>query len=126
MLWPILVYGAIVALLIASMVTVSWLLGERHSRPARNQPYESGVRPTGSARLRFGAGYYLVALFFILFDIEAAIVLAWAVAFRELGWAGYTAAAVFIVTLALGLIYVWKLGALDWSHRRTRLQGDGE
>jgi NADH-quinone oxidoreductase subunit A len=97
------------------MLFLSYFLGERHQQPGRNIPYESGVQPTGSARLRYGAHFYLVAIFFILFDIEAVIVFAWAVAFRELGWPGYLSAALFIVTLALGLIYIWKEGGLDWN-----------
>lgn len=113
-LWPIIAYGAIVLLLIAAMIVISHFLGERHRAPGRNQPYESGIQPTGSARLRYGAKYYLVAIFFIIFDVEAAILFGWAVAFRDLGWPGFAVALLFIVTLALGLIYVWKLGGLDW------------
>ncbi len=120
--WALAVYGAAVVLLVAAMVVISHFLGERHGGRACDQPYESGIDPTGSARLRYGARYYLVGIFFILFDVEAAIVFAWAVAFREVGWAGYLEAALFILTLAAGLAYVWKLGGLDWySHG-----GDGE
>ncbi|HEY3352608.1 MAG TPA: NADH-quinone oxidoreductase subunit A [Polyangia bacterium] len=116
-LWPVLVYAVLVLLLVAALVGGSYLLGERHRAPDRNLPYESGVVPFTSARVRFGAQYYLVGVFFILFDIEAVIVFAWAVAFRELGWAGYLSAAVFIVTLFLGLAYVWREGGLDWNPR---------
>ena len=125
LIWPVLVYGGIVVFLIAAMIVISYLLGTRHRAPGRDDPYESGVKPTGSARLRYGVKYYLVGVFFILFDIEAAIILAWAISFRELGWAGYAAAALFIVTLAIGLIYIWKLGGLDWSPDSTR-QDRGE
>ncbi len=118
-IWPVVAYGGIVVILVAAMIVISYLLGERHSARARNIPYESGVRPTGSARLRFGARYYLVGIFFILFDVEAAFIFAWAVAFRELGWIGYIEVLLFIVTLALGLVYVWKLGGLDW-HQTPR------
>ena len=107
-------------LIVFGMVALSYVLGERHNPPGRNQPYESGIQPTGSARLRYGVRYYLVAVFFILFDIEAVIVFAWAVAFRELGWPGYMAAALFIITLFLGLVYVWKLGGLSWYSTRRR------
>jgi len=113
--WPVAVYGGIVLLLVAGMIGLSYVLGERHSAPGRNEPYESGIEPTGSARLRYGLRYYLVALFFLLFDIEAAIVFGWAVAARTLGWAGYGVAVLFIFTLVIGLVYVWKLGGLDWS-----------
>lgn len=124
-LWPVLAYGAMVLLLIAAMIVLSYFLGERHSAPGRNQPYESGIQPTGSARLRYGAKYYLVAIFFIIFDVEAAIIFGWAVAFRDLGWPGFIAAFLFIVTLALGLVYVWKLGGLDW-YKISRLRERSE
>ena len=126
MIWPIAVYGGIVVFLVAAVVGISYLLGERHNPPGRNEPYESGIEPTGSARLRYGARYYLVAIFFILFDVEAAIIFAWAVAFRELGWPGYIEAALFIVTLALGLVYIWKLGGLDWYPGLARRREGGE
>ena len=113
-IWPVLAYGVMVAALVTAIIVVSHFLGERHNPPERNEPYESGIRPTGSARLRYGARYYLVGVFFILFDVEAAILFAWAVAFRELGWAGFIGAGLFIVTLAVGLAYIWKLGGLDW------------
>ena len=114
LIWPVLVYGGLVLLIVLGIVAISYVLGERHNPPGRNQPYESGIQPTGSARLRYGVRYYLVAVFFILFDIEAVIVFAWAIVFRELGWPGYMAAALFIITLFLGLVYVWKLGGLSW------------
>lgn len=111
--------------LIGAIITLSYLLGTRHRDPARNEPYESGIRPTGSGRLRWGAKYYLIAIFFILFDVEAAFVLVWAAAFWELGWFGYAAISLFVVTLAVGLVYVWRLGGLDWYSQRDRRQ-EGE
>ncbi len=113
--WPVVFYGGLVLLLLGAMIVLSYALGERHRARPRNEPYESGIIPTGSARLRYGAMYYLVGIFFILFDVEAAVVFAWAVAFREVGWAGYIEMVIFIATLAAGLVYVWKLGGLDWS-----------
>lgn len=114
LIWPVVVYAAMVLVLVGGMIGLSYVLGERHRRRTRNAPYESGIEPTGSARARFGARYYMLGVFFILFDVEVAIILAWAVAFRELGWAGYIEAALFIVTLFLGLVYVWRLGGLEW------------
>lgn len=107
------------------MVVISYVLGQRHRQRRRNDPYESGIIPTGSARLRYGARYYLVGIFFILFDIEAAILFAWAVAFWELSWLGYLEVLLFIVTLAAGLVYIWKLGGLDW-YRIRRRDNEGE
>lgn len=115
--WPALAYGGLVVVLVVGIIVLSYFLGERHSAPGRNQPYESGIQPTGSAHVRYGIRYYLVALFFLLFDVEVAIIFAWAVAARKLGWPGYALAVLFIATLAVGLVYVWKLGGLDWSSR---------
>ncbi len=126
LIWPGIVYGGIVVLMIAAVLVISYLLGERHTPPGRNVPYESGVQPVGSARIRYDARYYLVGVFFILFDIEAAIVLTWAVAFRELGWLGYTAATLFVVTLAVGLVYIWRMGGLDYWRPNYDMQDRGE
>jgi NADH-quinone oxidoreductase subunit A len=125
--WPVIIYGGLVALVVAGMIGLSYVLGERHSTLSRNRPYESGIEPTGSARLRYGAKYYLVGIFFILFDVEAAVIFAWAVAFREVGWAGYIEVALFIGALAAGLVYVWKLRGLDVAvPTRGTTGGDGE
>ncbi|MHB1004681.1 MAG: NADH-quinone oxidoreductase subunit A [Chloroflexota bacterium] len=104
------------------MLVISYFLGQHHKEPATGLPYESGVPTTGSARIRFDVQFYLNAVFFVIFDLEAAFVFAWAVSVRELGWSGYIAMAVFIGFLVVALIYLWRLGALDWrtSGRRRR------
>ena len=122
MIWPVIIYGGLVVLLVGFIVAASYLIGPRHNTPGRNIPYESGIDPTGSARVRYGVRYYLVAIFFLLFDIEAAIIFAWAIALYELGWQGYIVAVLFVITLLLGLIYVWKLGGLDWSRPLRQAQ----
>ena len=115
------VYSAAVVLLVAAMIAVSYLLGQRHTQPATNEPYESGILSTGSARVRVSAKFYLVAMLFVIFDLEAVFLFAWAVAFRELGWLGYGGALFFIAVLAVALIYEWRMGALDWgSSARAR------
>lgn len=123
-IWPVLTYGGMVIVLVVGMVVLSFFLGTRHSASGRNQPYESGIQPTESARVRYGISYYLIALFFLLFDVEVAIIFAWAVAARKLGWPGYGLAVLFIATLAVGLVYVWKLGGLTtfsaMNQRRER------
>ncbi len=124
LIWPVAVYGVLVLLLVAGMIAGSYVIGGRHRAPGRDIPYESGIDPTGSARVRYGARYYLVALFFLLFDIEAAILFAWAVAMYEVGWQGYIVAALFVVTLLLGLVYVWRLGGLDWAPSPSVHDGD--
>ncbi|MGE0130571.1 MAG: NADH-quinone oxidoreductase subunit A [Blastocatellales bacterium] len=99
------------------MLAVSYLLGQQHRDRAMNEPYESGIVSTGSARLRFSAQFYLMAMLFVIFDLEAVFIFAWAVAFRELGWAGYAGVLVFIGVLVAALIYAWRLGALDWGSK---------
>jgi NADH-quinone oxidoreductase subunit A len=92
------VYFGIVLLLAVMLLAMSALLGERDHERATGLPYESGVASTGSARLRFGISFYLVAVFFIIFDLEAAFLFAWAVALREIGWAGYLEGLIFIAS----------------------------
>jgi NADH-quinone oxidoreductase subunit A len=125
-LWPFLFYVGLVVMVVAGILVLSWLLGQRHRGPGRNVPYESGIVPTGSARLRYGIHFYPVAIFFILFDVEAVFLYAWAVVARELGWVGYVEAVLFIVVLFAGLVYIWRAGGLDWSpRRRGRARGGG-
>lgn len=114
-LWPLAVYFGLVVLLVAGMIGVSYLLGQRHHDRATGFPYESGIVSEGSARVRFSIKYYLVAMFFVIFDLESIFIFAWAVAARELGWTAYWEILVFIVILAVTLVYLWRLGALDWG-----------
>ena len=113
MLWPLAVYFAFVVALVAVLLVLSALLGERHREPATDLPYESGVVSTGSARLRFGASFYLIAVLFVIFDLEAAFLFSWAVALREIGWSGYLEGVVFIGVLLVALVYLWRNGGLD-------------
>jgi len=114
------VYLGVVVFLIAVLVVVTHLSGERHYSRGTGTPYESGVPITGSARLRFAADFYLVAMFFVIFDISAVYLFAWAVAARELGWPGYVAALIFMIETVAGLAYLWKKGAFDWGARRLK------
>ena len=122
MIWPLLTYFFLVVVLVAAVLFVSYLLGQRHSEPATGDPYEGGIVSEGSARVRFSVRYYLVAMFFVIFDLEAVFVYVWAGAVRELGWSGYCVIVLFIGTLSAALIYLWRVGALDWSRepRRSR------
>lgn len=113
--WPIGLYFILVVILIIVMLVGSYLLGQRHHERATGSPYEGGIVSEGSARVRFSARYYLVSMFFVIFDLEAVFVFAWAVAAREVGWAGYWEVLIFIGILVAALIYLWRLGALDWS-----------
>ncbi len=123
LLWPFLVYFALVLGLVGGMIAVSYILGQRHRERLTGEPYESGIAPTGSARLRLGVEFYLVAMFFVIFDLESVFIFAWAVALREAGWAGYYEILVFIGILVVALIYLWRLGALDWGTIRRKSIG---
>jgi len=123
-LWPVVVYFIAVLALVASMLVLSYLLGQRHAERATTEPYESGIVSTGSARLRFSVKFYLVAMLFVIFDLEVVFVIAWAIAFRELGWGGYLGVLFFIVVLVAALIYEWRLGALDWGSRDRIVRND--
>jgi NADH-quinone oxidoreductase subunit A len=119
-LWPLLLYFGLVIIVVGGMLAISYVLGERHREKATGEPYESGIVSTGSARLRFDVKFYLTAMFFVIFDLEAAFLFAWVIAFRQLGWSGYAEAVVFVVILLVALIYLWRTGALDWGPRRRR------
>lgn len=114
-LWPLAVYFAAAVLIVAGMLIVSWLLGQRHHEPATGAPYESGIVSVGSARVRISAMFYLVAMFFVIFDLEAVFVYAWAISARQAGWPGYWEILVFIAILVVALAYLWRNGALDWG-----------
>jgi len=120
-LWPLAVYLVIVLALVVAMLGLSFVLGERHHERATDSPYESGILSQGSARVRLSAKFYLVAMFFVIFDLEAVFLFAWAVSVRETGWAGYAEATVFVAVLLATLVYLSRVGALDWRQgsRRT-------
>ncbi len=113
--WPLALYGLLVLVLVTGMIGLSALLGQRHRERATGEPYESGILSTGSARVRLSVSFYLVAMFFVIFDLEAVYLFAWAVAARELGWAGYAEVLVFVGILVAALAYLWRRGALDWG-----------
>ncbi len=112
-LWPLFLYAGIVILLLGIILTLSYILGQHHKDRETDKPYEGGIEQTGSARLRFSAQFYLVAMLFVIFDIEAVFIMLWAVGFYELGWPGYIGASIFIAQLVVVLIYEWGTGALD-------------
>jgi NADH-quinone oxidoreductase subunit A len=117
-LWPIVVYFAIVLIVVAGMLGISYVLGEHHHGHATDEPYESGITPLGSARGRHDTRFYLMGILFVIFDLETVFVLAWAAAFRDLGWLGYIEMVIFIGVLFATLVYLWRMGALDWGTRR--------
>jgi NADH-quinone oxidoreductase subunit A len=121
--WVLLVYTVAVIGLVAGMIGVSYILGQRHMMRATRQPFESGIVPVGYARFRLPVQFYLVAMFFVIFDLEAAFLYAWATAVREAGWTGYVVILVFIAALLAALVYLWRAGALDWGPRPRPLHG---
>jgi NADH-quinone oxidoreductase subunit A len=116
------VYFAAVVVLVTVMIALSYILGERHREKQTAEPYESGIVSTGTARVRFDIKFYLIAMFFVIFDLEAVFIYAWAVSVRETGWTGYGEMLLFIGILAAALVYLWRLGALEWGAfmRRSR------
>lgn len=120
-LWPLVLYFAAIIALIAVMLGASYVLGPRNQERATAQPFESGIVSVSSAHLRFPAKFYLVAVFFVIFDLEVVFILSWAIAFRDVGWAGYIEVLVFIGILVAALVYLWRMGALDWGPRRERV-----
>jgi len=117
-LYPLLIYVTLTLLLVGGVTALSALLGERH-RPGKDAdaPFESGIVAVGEARLRFPVKFYLVAMFFVIFDMEAVYLFAWSVAVRRAGWPGFVEALVFVGVLLAALAYLWRDGALDWGAR---------
>lgn len=121
-LWPLLIYTFIVVVLIIGLLFASSLLGQKRQDHATHDVYESGIVSTGSAQLKISVPFYLTAILFIIFDLEAAFLVTWAISIRESGWLGYAEIFIFITILIAGLLYLWKSGALEW--RTLRQQRD--
>lgn len=114
-LWPFVVYFVAVLMLVATMLGLSYILGQRRANNATNMPFESGVLSVGSPQIHMSAEFYLIAIFFVIFDLETVFIFAWAIAFFELGWSGFIAISLFIFILGVALIYELRSGALDWG-----------
>lgn len=119
--WATSIYIVAVFAICAIMLIGSFLLGGRSGGRAKNEPFESGVVSSSPERLRLSAKFYLVAMFFVIFDVEALYLYAWAVSVKESGWTGWIEAAVFITILTASLVYLARIGALDWTpHQKKR------
>ena len=114
-LFGLVVYSVLVALVMVVLLCLASFLGDKRSSPNKSMPYESGVIPTGSARLRFPVPFYMVAIFFLIFDVEGAFIFSYAVSCETLGWSGWLQILFFIVMLMLGLFYIWNKGGLEWG-----------
>lgn len=117
--WTLAVYFAAVIFIVVVMLSLSYVLGQRHSEPATGTTYESGIMAEGSAHVRLSVKFYLVAMFFVVFDLESIFIFLWAVAGRELGWSGYVEAVIFIGVLSATLAYLWRTRSLDWYQPRS-------
>ncbi len=118
-LWPLVVYFFAVIALVLIILGLSSLVGPRSTmQRATIEPFESGVVGIGSSQIPISVEFYLIAMFFVIFDLETVYIFAWAVAFFELGLFGYLAISVFILILVVALIYEWKSGALDWGVKK--------
>lgn len=120
--WSFAIFVLAVCGIAAFMLALSHVLGGRSHGNARDEPFESGIVSVGGGHLRFSAKFYLVAMFFVIFDLESVFLYAWAVSVRDAGWPGFIEATTFVLILLGGLVYVWRLGGLDWApaaRRRT-------
>lgn len=112
---PILILVTVAVLFGCVSIVLSSLIGQKKPSPVKLAPYECGCEPVGSARERFSIKFYVIAMLFILFDIECVFLYPWAIIFKKLGMFGLIEMGVFIVILFVGYIYVWKKGALEWE-----------
>jgi|UniRef100_A0A7C5AKY6 NADH-quinone oxidoreductase subunit A len=112
---PVFLYMVIAAGLVVLIVLLSEFLGKKTHTPQKDIPYECGMDPIGDARHRYAVRFYVIAMFFIVFDVEAIFLYPWAVVFKPLGWFGFVEMALFIFVLVVGLAYVWGKGALEWE-----------
>lgn len=129
-LFPLVLYGGIVIAAIVGLLIASQLLGQKRNDHATHDVYESGVLPVGSPNIKISVPFYLTAILFIIFDLEAVFLFAWAISIREAGWVGFIEVFIFIGILVAGLVYLWRSGALEWRTRRqiddlADLQGEG-
>jgi NADH-quinone oxidoreductase subunit A len=113
--FSLIVYFLLIVVVIGMLILLSSGIGEKRPGEEKSRAYESGIIPTGTARLRYPVPFYLVAIFFLIFDVEGAYIFAWAVAWEDLGWTGWLQISFFIIVLLLGLFYIWRKGGLAWG-----------
>lgn len=109
------IYVGMALLVVMALLFLAGGPGRKTHTPIKDQPYESGIQPSRPAKLQEPVPFYLVAIFFVIFDVEVIFIASWAVAYDLLGWTGFVNIAVFILILFLGLVHLWKVGALDWG-----------
>jgi NADH-quinone oxidoreductase subunit A len=126
---PLLIHFLLAGALATGIVLLSWLIGQRKPTRAKLSPYECGMVPVGDARKRFSVKFYMVAMLFILFDVEAVFLYPWAIILKDLKMFGFWEMIVYIGIVLVGFWYIWKKGALDWgltvsSSQAARISGD--
>ena len=119
-LTPFLFYSSLVLAVVVTMLGLSFFLGQKINRKYKNTPFESGIISVGSAQFRISVHFYLTAILFIIFDLEVVFLFAWAVAVEQAGWPGFIEISVFIFILIVALVYLWRIGALDWRTETQR------
>ncbi len=119
-LYPFIIYTALTVIIVVGLLLAAAFLGSGGASNNKNLPYESGIIPSGSARLATPVPFYLIAIFFIVFDVESAFIFTWAVVWKELGFAGLVHITFFIVALLCGLVWIWLKGGLEWGPSRVK------
>ncbi len=119
-LLSLIIYGFMVFALVAILLFISGWLGKKKPAMEKLRPYESGIIPTGSARFRYPVPFYLIAAFFLIFDVEAIYIFSWAIAADPLGWAGWLQITFFILVLLISLFYIWEKGGLEWGPKTPK------
>lgn len=112
---PLLVMAVLVGAIAGSVILLSSILGPKRRHPVKDTPFECGIESEGMVHTPFSVKFYLVALLFILFDVELAFLFPWAVVFRGLGWSGFVEMFIFVLIVGVGFVYAWKMGALEWQ-----------
>ena len=129
-IFPLVLYIALAVVIVLALAGISSLLGQKRKDHSTHEVYESGVTGVGSAQLKLSVPFYLTAILFIIFDLEAVFLFTWAISIREAGWLGFTEVFIFIFILVAGLLYLWRSGALEWRTQRQQddlknLKGEG-
>ena len=113
--FPLIILFALAGAVVLGLLFVAQKVGPRSMTPVKAEPFESGNPPTGDAHMRFSVRFYLVAMLFLIFDLEVVFLYPWAILFRELGLFGLIEMGIFLGILVIGFVYVWKKGALEWD-----------
>jgi len=120
------IYTLAICIMVSVMIAASWALGSRRSGAPDRNPFESGILPLHDTAIRFPSQFYLIAMLFVIFDLEMVFVFAWAAAVRQAGWPGYAGMLAFLTLLLLALAYLWRSGALEWGTARNIMLKSGQ